>query len=1555
MAATVLRSVPAENWDDDFEFQQPSTSTNHPHPRISTASSQLTEDWDIDSNSKKSNDISAWAEPGPSTPTKRLVTDAENWDDDFQDKTDSPSQNVQPRQSRENWDEDFDADDDDEEEDRTVTARSRSVALSRLASNATNPSPPPPVPPIPFSLISSQEHSFPRSPTASVFSVPTSGRDSVAAYSFSSTTHLRPAASAHPVQAQVHPQRERRRLRKKSRPQDPPQNYYPAMYPVNSSQESVGDIDRHSRPITPSSHRSPSPSPNPPSNRNSIAGLPSSPPTRTPLLSRIGSVKKKWAVRKKRASSAPSEIILQEGEAANDPTPQPPSSADIHSSSKQLSGNWFSRAASGSSGNSGNSASSSEVVPAGDHTTPKASKSRTPATDALPPPPLLPPFDPSNPANQATPSKLVKRKSFGFVQLRPRNIPINDMTIDSSPSGSPSTSPHSSAALSSHSRPPRNPIRTSNYHQTINARSSASTSDIPSDLEAELFSASAPSQDSDVAAGRSPSKRAKTQNARERPTQSRHGSYGGLGLGRASEAQRSTDNLDRESDGRRRSFSRSSRTSRARSKSHSRLKAGTESSDAEERDTNFKDKEGNRGFMGSVRRISFGSSKPSKHPGHKRTKSGVSLASVTEGIKKSLERHGKERERNGDAMDMDIPQGIGTDGESATGNMDVEMDLSKTPPLGSSQLLPPIELYPPSPPSPPRIGASRSSLNLSSPASTTLFLVSKSSSSSTVVPKVHGSTGTVSKSQAGVIATASLGRSTIVPSIGGIGKAGHPSMQTSSSMPGGPSTTTTNVPRRNSMGDLKLGELKIPARISQAQVGLRRDLGMVKEFAGRVEQLKSLQTTYHNLVIEVQEILDAQHAQHAKHGPSSTTSPLPSPITGNIFRPLSRMRSSTSTSPSRSSPSSLSVSVSPSSPATLSPSPPLSVPATSSPDIVFPEPVSTFAASVDVHHYKHLAAAFYTINSKYKIAWECAELLIELGGGPSASGELSTTLVLNSPPLPRPSTAESAQGNQSKKSRERAITLSGEQSKPGTPTPGAGPSHASSYTASSYGSYTPSTHNGSAGTPNMAWRASTGRHDLNQRQLVLLREMLNNSDSSFVTEGTSPFFQIHQPLFPPPPPHRHSQQSSPVTGTPPPIPLDVDHLGREYVNREWRWGGGGVSDAMNSTVTLPSEESSGLPSSNAYGGGSANAGGHGSGADNKKRRSSRLKGMSGLRDMLRNLTRQQTQSISPIVSTIVPASTTSLSASTESSSVDTGHGHRYPHAKVPSATANTSNYSTYGRRRAKTSSGPEDRDRGRWEDRDRERVSNSPYSASSLSVKASPRRPSLASIFRMGMKGGSSSNSTANSAKSSPSSKPMSGAGVSTDNVTSPHTRESSSGTAASMTDEEDWDRLELEYPIHARDDTARPHKSTVRGKSPYMQQDAPLPPPVPYLQGRSASTSQTSLSLASTSVPGVGIPGIPARPTRLSNVDENPDDPRASKTSLNLSSSKPNLAAKTGSVRSMPPQPIQLIQAEGNGVLSHKLAMTPENIKPLLENAKEVHARLQDCIGEIRMLLVQD
>ena len=91
-----------------------------------------------------------------------------------------------------------------------------------------------------------------------------------------------------------------------------------------------------------------------------------------------------------------------------------------------------------------------------------------------------------------------------------------------------------------------------------------------------------------------------------------------------------------------------------------------------------------------------------------------------------------------------------------------------------------------------------------------------------------------------------------------------------------------------------------------------------------------------------------------------------------------------------------------------------------------------------------------------------------------------------------------------RKSRERAITLAGDDTKhPTAPV-------------------LPPT----ADPPNLAWRASTGRHDLSQRQLIILREMLNSPDGTLR------------------------------------IPEEA------VVNRAWRWG-----DAMSSTVTLPSEES----------------------------------------------------------------------------------------------------------------------------------------------------------------------------------------------------------------------------------------------------------------------------------------------------------------------------------------------------------------------------------------------
>ena len=82
-----------------------------------------------------------------------------------------------------------------------------------------------------------------------------------------------------------------------------------------------------------------------------------------------------------------------------------------------------------------------------------------------------------------------------------------------------------------------------------------------------------------------------------------------------------------------------------------------------------------------------------------------------------------------------------------------------------------------------------------------------------------------------------------------------------------------------------------------------------------------------------------------------------------------------------------------------------------------------------------------------------------------------------------------------------------------------------------------------------------------------------------------------------------------------------------------------------------------------------------------------------------------------------------------------------------------------------------------------------------------------------------------------------------------------------------------------------------------------------------------------------------------------------SSRPSSSRSTKIPN--ANLGFVRSMPPilvapsllphgqQPSALLPDPKLGMI-----MTPENIKPLLENAKEVHAQLHECIVEIRALI---
>lgn len=588
-------------------------------------------------------------------------------------------------------------------------------------------------------------------------------------------------------------------------------------------------------------------------------------------------------------------------------------------------------------------------------------------------------------------------------------------------------------------------------------------------------------------------------------------------------------------------------------------------------------------------------------------------------------------------------------------------------------------------------------------------------------------------------------------------------------------------------------------------------------------ELKQLQQTYHSLVGEIQSVMYGEQTL-------GTHSRALTPTLFGLPKPASRARSNTNPAPSP-------------------------------------------AAPQTPHE---LILAFHSIESKYQISWECAELLIDLGSG-------APPHPMSAPTSPPPDTTTPVMPG-TRKGRERAITLAGDEPKPVVATPIAvnSPPLASP----------PST---------AQWRASTGKHDLSSRQLLLLREMLNKSDTVGI--------ESHLPI--------------------------PEEDWSSAVNRTWYWG-----DPMGSTVTLPSEDGTQASGSGASASVAATA------AKKHKRRSSKM-GMRGIRDMLKSLKKGYAEN-SPTSLSPIPPSTTSVSASTESSVNNTG--------------TQSWHQSLVQRRRAKTSTGPESMKSTREQDRH----ANSPYGTSMSLHRSSPRRPSLASIFRIGQKSKVSYGNTGQSSNDLRSSNPSS----------------ATSGGANGLTDvdvEEDWDRVESAFDLEhaarmlqgsAVTDTTG--TATVRGrlkkerdnsKSPYQMQQLthdhhrrPITPRLPAASQSSVwspepspggSSSVLLLSSTISSPPSKETSG--SRNIRpLSRGNERLTKPSAG---ARLPSSGPQQRiTQTGSVRSAPPQ-VSSPEA-GLELGETRLAMTPENIRPLLENAREVHLRCGECIFELRALL---
>ena len=217
----------------------------------------------------------------------------ENWDYDFEDSRQSPKRIIQ-RHREGSWD---DNDDDEEnsefglfaEGDRTVTVKSRRAALDRL---------------------SAPSH-LPHSPTSSVFSVPTT------IHTYSSTALLRPpSAFALIPSPPIHKERERRRLRKKSRP-NPQAVIELVEIPLQERASSDANLPRPASELDSrrTSRSDPSIHERPPlvasavaetliGPSNGLVSIPHTPTKGAALLSRIGSVKK-WGVRRRGDSTTP--------------------------------------------------------------------------------------------------------------------------------------------------------------------------------------------------------------------------------------------------------------------------------------------------------------------------------------------------------------------------------------------------------------------------------------------------------------------------------------------------------------------------------------------------------------------------------------------------------------------------------------------------------------------------------------------------------------------------------------------------------------------------------------------------------------------------------------------------------------------------------------------------------------------------------------------------------------------------------------------------------------------------------------------------------------------------------------------------------------------------------------------------------------------------------------------------------------------------------------------------------------------------------------------------
>lgn len=271
-----------ENWDDDFEFQtqENSRATESVSDSVHASGSkhrfeESEESWD-----------DAYADDdGPASPPRRVPKTHVDDDEEIEDWDSSDNEIEDPQSSttREFGSGTF------EEEDKTVTARSTTSGRFR--------SPPPPLPILPPPAISvpldisTQDTAFPvsiASPTLSTFSIPVSSNRDHSVYSHEGLIRNSSGSAPHltimrsyPHGAGSTPPRKGRRLRKKSRPPEVD------IIELEDCDPALGTFNNR---LTTFPQSTP-----PPDNPDSTSQLPI-PSSNSSLLTRIGSFKR-WTRR----------------------------------------------------------------------------------------------------------------------------------------------------------------------------------------------------------------------------------------------------------------------------------------------------------------------------------------------------------------------------------------------------------------------------------------------------------------------------------------------------------------------------------------------------------------------------------------------------------------------------------------------------------------------------------------------------------------------------------------------------------------------------------------------------------------------------------------------------------------------------------------------------------------------------------------------------------------------------------------------------------------------------------------------------------------------------------------------------------------------------------------------------------------------------------------------------------------------------------------------------------------------------------------------------------